>query len=85
VSAPGAHPFDRPLSSNVTVGRNPGSAGTITVEAGAMLNVDTMSIGRGGSGTLNVLGGGTTVNLVGDAEGTFGGGILGRLPRHRET
>src|SRR5262249_47952799 len=61
--------------TNITVGRNSGSSGTMTVASGATVNVDTMTIGRGGNATFNVSGSGTTVNLVADPDGTLGGGF----------
>jgi T5SS/PEP-CTERM-associated repeat protein len=75
ISGPGSTLTLTGTDSNITVGRNSGSSGTMTVEAGATLNVDTMTIGRGGNATFNVLGSGTTVNMVGDAEGALGGGF----------
>src|SRR5262249_247561 len=63
------------IDSNITVGRVAGSSGTMTVTAGATLNADTLSMGRGGTAALNVSGDGTTVNLVADASGTLGAGL----------
>jgi T5SS/PEP-CTERM-associated repeat protein len=75
ISGPGSTLTLAGINTSITLGRNSDSSGTMTVEAGAAVNVDTLIVGRAGSATLNVLGSGTTVNLVADAVGPGGGGF----------
>lgn len=66
------------VDGGMSVGRNAGSSGTMTITGGATLNIDVfaVAVNTGSSATLNVSGAGTAVNMVGDAGGTVGAGFF---------
>jgi fibronectin-binding autotransporter adhesin len=65
------------IDAGLTVGRNSGSSGTVTIEAGAVANLgNRLHVARdpGSTGTLNITGVGTIVNLKSLAADEFGAG-----------
>jgi T5SS/PEP-CTERM-associated repeat protein len=68
----------RGVSGTLTVGRNAGSSGTVTIEAGALATLaNRISVGTntGASGILNITGAGTIVNLKSLPADQFGAGL----------
>lgn len=65
------------LDANITVGRENGASGTMTVNAGAAVTARTFNIARnvGSTATLDVAGVGTTLNLIGGAAGVLGAAL----------
>lgn len=67
-----------------TLGRDVGGSGTLSIESGATLVVTASSlgggftVGRAGTGTINVVGAGSSLLLDGAAPGTGGGFTLGQ-------
>lgn len=65
------------LDSNMQLGRNSGSSGTMTIEAGGAYSAHTLAIGRlpGSSGILHVTGPGSRMNLTADPGAWFEAGF----------
>jgi len=65
------------IDAAFALGRATGGSGNMTVAAGATVNADLFHVGylAGTTASLAVSGSGTTINLVGDPDGTAGAGF----------